>query len=103
MSRVCGLRALRSSSLRVNTDKHNTNGFKARSDFIYTKHIYVRGGLSEFCDLRVGAVRLPGVRVLKEIKKSFTLNFKMTEVSGLVRQGLEASMLTYFFAGIGVL
>ena len=94
------LRALRSSGLRVNTDKHNTGCFK-REAFIYTKHgiRYVtvtstrRGG-----HLRVGAaVRLPGVRVLKEIKKSFTLNFKMTEVSGLVRQGLEASMLTYFF------
>ena len=29
-------------------------------------------------------------------KKSFTLNFKMTEVSGLVQRGLEASMHTYF-------
>ena len=72
------LRALRSSGLRVNTDKHNTGFFK-REAFIRTKHgiRYVtvtstrRGG-----HLRVGAaVRLPGVRVLKEIKKKFHSKF----------------------------
>ena len=73
-------------------------------------YLRVRGGLSSSERVlhvvtrqgRGGLSSLERPSSERNKKKSFTLNFKMTEVSGLVRQGLEASMLTYF-AGIGVL